>query len=153
MQYKIRIDWNRHDTPFNAKTFERTHTIHFDHGFSFQASSAPEFAGNAELPNPESLFTASLSSCLMLSFLYVAAQKGLVIDEYTALAIGTLAKNAEGKLAMTEIELQPKVSFSQNKSPSPEELEQLFKKAHDMCFISSSIKTKVTIKAESVAET
>ena len=62
MQYTSSITWKHHvNTPFNAKSYDRTHDIQFGGGSSFSASSAPEFLGKAELPNPEELFTASLS--------------------------------------------------------------------------------------------
>lgn len=150
MQYTTEINWKRNETPFNAKTYDRTHSIRFNGGFSLKTSSAPEFAGHADLPNPEELFTASLSSCFMLTFLYLAAMKGLVIDEYKAEAIGVLAKNAEGKMAMTEVTLKPRIYFNQGANPDAALLDELFKKAHDNCFISCSVKTKITVQGESV---
>lgn len=151
MQYISNISWKRHDLPFNAKSYDRTHQIAFGGGLSIDASSAPEFLGKAELPNPEELFTASISSCFMLTFLYWAAMKGLVIDEYSAEAVGTLAKNTEGKMAVTEVILKPSVTFHENKNPEPSLLEELFKKAHENCFISSSVKTKVSVQAKTPA--
>lgn len=151
MQYLSTITWNRQDVPFTAKTYDRTHTISFGGGSAIEASSAPEFLGKAELPNPEELFTASISSCFMLTFLYLAAMKGLVIDKYRAEAVGTLAKNAEGKMAVTEVVLKPSITFHENKNPEAAVLEDLFKKAHDNCFISSSVKTAVRVEAQTEA--
>jgi len=147
MQYTSQINW-KHQTsaPFNAKSYDRTHDITFGGGSNISGSSAPEFLGNAKLPNPEELFTASLSSCFMLTFLYLAAMKGLIVNEYQANATGTLAKNSEGKMAMTEVIIKPKINFEVK--PEISVLEELFKKAHDQCFISSSVKTKVIIQAE-----
>jgi len=148
MQYISRISWKHTPgTPFNAKSYDRTHDIQFGGGSTITASSAPEYLGKANLPNPEELFTASISSCFMLTFLYVAAMKGLVIDEYTAEVAGTLAKNAEGKMAMTEVVIKPVITFQDNKQPEAAVLEELFKKAHDNCFISCSVKTKVTVQS------
>jgi organic hydroperoxide reductase OsmC/OhrA len=145
MHYTSTITWkNNSDTSFNPK-YDRTHDIQFGGGSSISASSAPEYLGNAKLPNPEELFTASLSSCFMLTFLYLAATKGLMIEKYSAEASGTLAKNAEGKMAMTEVVIKPVITFQDNKQPEAGVLEDLFKKAHDNCFISSSVKTKVIV--------
>jgi organic hydroperoxide reductase OsmC/OhrA len=145
MNYISQITW-KHDTatPFTAKSYDRTHTIQFGGGTSIFGSSAPEYLGNAKLPNPEELFTASLSSCFMLTFLYLAAMKGLIVEEYSAEAAGTLGKNSEGKMAMTEVVIKPVVKFQT--APDAAVLEDLFKKAHDNCFISSSVKTKVSIE-------
>lgn len=144
MQYLSTITWKHEaNSPFNAKSYDRTHKVTFGGGSNVTASSAPEYLGKAELPNPEELFTASLSSCFMLTFLYLAAMKGLIVEEYVAEAAGTLGKNAEGKMAMTEVVIKPKVQFQSE--PEKSVLEDLYKKAHDNCFISSSVKTKVTI--------
>jgi len=146
MQYKAQLTWNRNGIAFNTKSFDRTHHIQFGSGVAMQASSAPEFLGNPHLPNPEELFTASIASCFMLTFLYWAAMKGLTIDNYAAEAVGTLAKNAEGKMAMTEVTIKPQIAFTDNQQPDAALLDELFKKAHDNCFISSSIKTLVKIE-------
>lgn len=147
MQYTSKVSWKHAtSTPFNAKSYDRTHEVQFGGGSHISASSAPEFLGKANLPNPEELFTASISSCFMLTFLYLAAMKGLIIDEYSAEAVGTLAKNAEGKMAMTEVVIKPVIVFHENKQPEASVLDELFKKAHDTCFISCSVKTKVTVQ-------
>ena len=145
MQYTAHIEWQGHGLPFTAKTYDRTHSITFGGGSHIQASSAPEFLGKAELVNPEEMFTASIASCFMLTFLYVAAMSQISIDRYEAEAVGTLAKNEEGKMAMTEVVIKPKLVFTDGKTPDETLLQSLYKKAHDTCFISCSVKTKVTI--------
>lgn len=151
MQYTSKVSWHHaQTTPFNAKSYDRTHDIAFGGGSSITASSAPEFLGKAELPNPEELFTGAIASCFMLTFLYWAAMKGLVIDRYESEAVGTLAKNAEGKMAMTEVLIKPSITFKDNVRPDAALLDELFKKAHDNCFISSSVKTSVKVE-EAVA--
>lgn len=151
MQYTAKVTWHHTSSqPFNAKSYDRTHAIAFGGGSKINASSAPEFLGKAELPNPEELFTASIASCFMLTFLYWAAVKGLVIDAYDCEAVGTLAKNAEGKMAMTEVVIKPSIQFKDNVRPETSVLEELFKKAHDHCFISCSVKTSVKVE-EAVA--
>lgn len=144
MQYTAIINWNRNDIPFTAKTYDRTYTVQFGGGHSITGSSAPEFLGKAELVNPEELFISSISSCFMLTFLYLAAMKSLTVDAYKATATGVLAKNEEGKMAMTEVTIKPEIAFEGNQ-PDAALLAELYKKAHDTCFISCSVKTKVTV--------
>lgn len=151
MKYYAKLKWRKTSAPFNAKSFDRTHKIYFGSGFSIEASSAPEFLGRSDLPNPEELFTASISSCFMLTFLYWAAAEGLTIDQYTDESYGELAKGEGGKLMMTEVVLNPKITFHNN-PPSQEILNALVQKAHENCFISSSVKTKVTVKIEQPEE-
>lgn len=150
MEYKARVNWKRHGTAFDTKSYNRTHYVYFGGGVAIEASSAPEFLGNAELPNPEELFISSISSCFMLTFLYWAATRNLIVNEYTAEAVGTLTKNSEGKMAITEVIIKPSIMFHEDRPPEPAVLNELFKKAHDNCFISNSVKSKITIQSESV---
>lgn len=145
MEYTAHIEWQRGDLAFTAKTYDRTHGITFGGGTALKGSSAPEFLGKAELVNPEEMFTASLASCFMLTFLYVAAMSQVSIDRYEAKAVGTLGKNEEGKMAMTEVVIKPSLVFTDGKTPDETLLRSLYQKAHDTCFISCSVKTKVTI--------
>lgn len=144
MQYTATINWKRETPDFEVKTYDRSHKVEFGGGIAIDASSAPEFAGKKELVNPEELFTASIASCLMLTFLYIAAMKKLTVDAYECQAVGKLGKNSEGKMAMIEVVLTPKISFAEAQ-PSAEVLKELLDKAHEQCFISSSVKTQVTI--------
>lgn len=147
MQYQTTVSWkNDSTTPFNAKSYDRTHIVLLGSGTQIKASSAPEFLGNPQLANPEELFTAAISSCFMLTFLYWAAVKGVMIEEYTANTIGTLAKNEEGKMAMTNVVIKPQIRFLNDQQPTSQVLDELFKKAHENCFISSSVKTDITVE-------
>jgi organic hydroperoxide reductase OsmC/OhrA len=53
-------------------------------------------------------------------------------------------------MAMTEVLIKPSIMFKDNVRPDAALLDELFKKAHDNCFISSSVKTSVKIE-EAVA--
>ena len=64
------------------------------------------------------------------------------LQQKEAEATGILAKNTEGKMAMTEVVIKPHVVLQDNKMIDPIVLDDLFKKAHENCFISCSIKTR-----------
>jgi organic hydroperoxide reductase OsmC/OhrA len=147
MQYISTLTWQRDlSIPFNAKTYDRTHQIKFGGGSTINASSAAEFSGKAELPNPEELFTAAISSCFTLTLLYLAAVKGIIINDCQIEAVGTLAKNDEGKMAVVEVIIKPQLNFQDNQQPDDVLFKELLHKAHEQCFISSSVKTKVSIE-------
>jgi organic hydroperoxide reductase OsmC/OhrA len=148
MQYISTVSWERKGTPFTAKEYDRTYEIQFGGGSKLAGSSAPEFLGKAELTNPEELFAAAISSCFMLTFLYWAAMKNITIDAYAAKATATLAKNADGKMAITELVLSPQITFAENIHVDKATLDELFKKAHENCFISNSVKTKISVQME-----
>ncbi len=44
----------------------------------------------------------------MLTFLAIACKQKFVLDSYEDEAVGHLEKNADGKLAITRVELKPK---------------------------------------------
>lgn len=145
--HTITLNWKRTTSDFNYKTYDRNHTVRFSGGTSMQVTAAPEYLGNPDLSNPEELLVAALSSCHMLTFLAIAAHKGLVVDNYTDEAVGILQKNAAGKMAVTEVTLRPKIVFG-GTQPDAATLHQLHEKAHDNCFIANSVTTEVRVEAE-----
>ena len=102
--------------------------------------------------DPEEAFVAALSSCHMLWFLSIAAREGYVVDGYTDEAIGRLAKDSDGKLAMTRVTLKPCVTFGGTTKPSAAELRRLHHEAHEACFIASSVKTLVECEPDTAPE-
>ena len=82
----------------------------------------------------------------MLTFLAIACKKKFVLDEYTDDAVGHMEKNENGKLAITRVELNPKLKFSGDKHPTEQELDEMHHFAHTECFIANSVKTKVTVE-------
>ena len=147
-EHRIELSWARGEHAFAHDSFSRTHTVRFAGGQSVQASSAPDYFGDAALANPEELLIAALSSCHMLTFLAVAAKRGHTVERYGDAAVGVLEKNAEGKFAVTRVTLRPTVEFGGDKRPSADELASLHQKAHQHCIIANSVKTEVTVQAE-----
>jgi organic hydroperoxide reductase OsmC/OhrA len=145
-EHKATITWNREGRAFTYETYSRDHEWTFAGGAAARASAAPAFRGNPDLVDPEAALVAALSSCHMLTFLALAARRGLVIDAYSDDAVGFLEKNAEGKLAVTRVVLRPRIDFGGAQTPAPEVVAELHEKAHDQCFIANSVRTAVTIE-------
>ena len=97
----------------------------------------------AENVDPEEAFVASISSCHMLFFLSLAAKRGIVVDEYKDDAIGIMAEDSDGRIAMTRVVLRPDCRYSGESLPEPELIAKLHHRAHELCFIANSIKTEV----------
>jgi hypothetical protein len=53
-----------------------------------------------------------------------------------------MEKNTEGRLAITRVELHPKITWSGRKKPTAEELDKMHQGAHEQCFIANSVKTE-----------
>jgi len=146
-EHKITLEWKRESESFTYDTYNRDHVWMFEGGSRVTASAAPGYRGNPALVNPEEAFVAALSSCHMLTFLAVAAKRKFVVDRYNDQAVGSLEKNAQGKLAITRVVLRPAVAFSGPATPTPEQLAALHEEAHRGCFIANSVTTQVTVEA------
>jgi organic hydroperoxide reductase OsmC/OhrA len=60
-------------------------------------------------------------------------------------ASGVLARNAEGREAMTRVTLRPLVTFS-GAAPSVEDHAALHEKAHARCFIANSVRSEIVLE-------
>lgn len=146
-EYTVTVAWNRKDEKFTDGRYCRGHLWHFDGGAQIAASSSPHVVplpfSVAEAVDPEEAFVASLSSCHLLWFLSIAAERGFVVQSYQDSALGLMATNMEGKLAITRVTLRPEVAFAGDKRPSSSEFQAMHHEAHEQCFIASSVKTEV----------
>lgn len=130
---------------FTDNRYSRGHVWSFDGGVSFRASSSPHVVPRFSDPagvDPEEAFIASLSSCHMLSFLYVAAKAGVVVERYRDVAEGFMAKNEKGKLFVARVILRPEVRYG-GSAPDREQIDALHHAAHEECFIANSVRTEV----------
>jgi organic hydroperoxide reductase OsmC/OhrA len=144
--YTAVISWERNGADFLGNKYNRRHLWSFDGGATVPGSSSPHVVplplSDPTAVDPEEAFVASLSSCHMLWFLALAAKRGFTVERYRDAAEGEMAKNAEGKLAMTVVTLKPEAVFAQP-APTRAELDALHHEAHERCFIASSVKTEV----------
>lgn len=142
--YRIALDWQNAGTDLAYETFNRQHRIEFGGGQAVEASSAAEYLGDAARVNPEESLAAALASCHLLSFLAICAKKRVVVKRYRDQAIAVLGKNAEGKMCVTRITLQPQAEFAGDLTT--EQIAELHQKAHQICFIANSIRCEVSIE-------
>ena len=145
--YHATIHWERRDQVFSDRRYSRRHSMSFDGGAVVPGSSSPHSVrapmSDPSAVDPEEAFVASLSSCHMLWFLDIACRAGWVVDDYRDAAVGVMARNAEGKFAMTLLTLHPAVRFGGTRRPDAAEIARLHHEAHAECFIANSVKTEV----------
>jgi organic hydroperoxide reductase OsmC/OhrA len=153
-QYTALIKWERNGAAFTDNRYSRGHSWTFDGGIEVRGSASPHVVplplSVLEAIDPEEAFVAALASCHMLWFLSIAAKQGFVVESYRDEATGVMAKNADDKLAMTQVMLRPRVMFSGEKRPSAAQHEGMHREAHEQCFIASSVKTDVRCEAVAV---
>jgi len=145
------VHWERHDAVFTDKRYSRAHRWSFDGGVVVPASSSPHavplpYSEPANV-DPEEAYVAALSSCHMLTFLWLASRQGFVVDSYTDAAEGTMAVNDAGKEAVTRVTLRPRIVFSGTRQPTEAELDALHHQAHEECYLANSVKTAIEVRA------
>ena len=150
-EHKATIRWMQSQGDFLKGTYSREHTWTFDGGMTVQASSSPAavrvpFSNPANV-DPEEAFVASLSSCHMLTYLYVASRKGFEVSRYEDEAVGVMTKNERGVPWVSTVNLHPRITYAGSKTPTPEEENQMHHAAHEGCFIANSVKTDVQVKS------
>lgn len=149
-EYCAHLLWLRGAQDFLDNRYSRKHLLRFDGGFELPASSSPHVVpvpmSDPAAVDPEEAFVASLASCHMLWFLSIAARRSFRVDRYADNPVGVMAKDRDGKLAITVVTLQPEVAFSGDHLPDREEVTQMHHQAHAECFIANSVKSEVRCK-------
>ncbi len=151
--HTARILWESNTGDFTKNQYSRAHHWSFDGGQTVLASSSPSvvrvpFSDPTGI-DPEEALVAAISSCHMLTFLYLAAKGGFAVQRYEDNAEGLMAKNGEGRLAITRCTLKPLVTFT-GKEPTRPELDRLHHLAHEECFIANSVKTEIICEPQGV---
>ncbi|MFP5470667.1 MAG: OsmC family protein [Bacteroidia bacterium] len=108
-----------------------------------EVATPPEFEkGIAGIWSPEHLYTASVLSCFMTTFLAIAEYSKLEFDSFNGSAEGVLDK-VDGKFLMTEINLSTHLKIKDELKKK--RAERILEKSEAACLISNSIKTKVNL--------
>jgi organic hydroperoxide reductase OsmC/OhrA len=110
------------------------------------AAVVPAAWSNAASVDPEEAFVASIASCHMLTFLWLASREGFQADSYEDNSVGVMTKNERGVPWVNAVTLRPRIAWSGEKLPAPADVERLHHLAHEECFIANSVKTAITVE-------
>src|ERR1043166_5906371 len=128
-EHKARITWKRNGPDFLKGKYSREHTWTFDGGTTVPASASPHIVpapwSNPAGVDPEEAFVAAISSCHLLTFLWVASKQGFQINSYEDEAVGVMTKDEKGVPWVSAVTLNPKISYSGEKQPTHEEENRL----------------------------
>jgi organic hydroperoxide reductase OsmC/OhrA len=148
-EHKAIIRWAHTRGDFLKGTYSREHTWTFDGGVTVPASPSPSAVpkqfGNEANVDPEEAFVAAISSCHLLTFLFVAYKGGFDVASYEDEAVGTMTKNERGIPWVSTVVLSPRIVYQGAKQPSPADEDHLHHLAHEQCFIANSVKTTITV--------
>lgn len=146
-RYTAQVLWQRDGADFTGNRYSRRHRLRFDGGADVLGSASPHVVprpmSDPAGVDPEEAFVAALASCHMLWFLALAARRGYTVERYTDDAEGVMARNAAGRMAITQVTLRPRVEFSGEARPASEDIAALHHQAHEECYIANSVTSDV----------
>ena len=151
--FKATVNWtiNQGESTQNPRTFSRNHEVLIANKTTpLQVSAAKPFRGDDALYNPEDLLLSALTSCHMMSYLYVCAQNNIEVLSYTDHGEGDLEFNTSGSGSFKAVRLQPVVTI---KDASQKGIAaSLHAKANALCFIANSCNFPITHEATIVIQ-
>jgi organic hydroperoxide reductase OsmC/OhrA len=149
-EYIAVIRWQCSGPDFLKGKYSREHTWTFDGGVTVAASSAPSSVpapwSNPACVDPEEAFVASIASCHMLTFVWLASRAGFVLASYEDNASGVMTKNDRGVPWVSKVTLRPRLEWSSENRPTPSQIDELHHHAHEQCYIANSVKTEVLVE-------
>src|SRR5690606_22234033 len=108
-----------------------------------EVATPPQFPKGVEgIWSPEHLFTASVASCFMTTFLAIAENSKLRFKAFSCLAKGKLESDTQ-PMMMTEVALFPSVTLLEK--ADRERALRVLDKAERACLITNSVKSEVTM--------
>ena len=145
-EYGATVAWHlKPNTPFDYESFNRDHEWTLGGGEVVQASASPDFFGQTNRVNPDEAVVAATASCHMLTFLSIAAKRGIKVLSYIEQPSGVVEKNADGRMAITRIVLRPRVVFDETDLDGPA-LRKLHDSAHRNCFVANSLTADIVVE-------
>ena len=145
-EFKVLTNWtssNKQDS-LNKFSNSKTHNITIKNKPVLTVSAAKEFKGDKTKYNPEDLFLSALSSCHMMSYMYLCDMNNITLVNYTDETSGKLLVKADGSGSFISIVLYPIVTIlEKNKIDLAI---RLHKEANRLCFIANSSNVPITHK-------
>lgn len=137
--YKLTAVWtgNKGEGTKNVRAYDRSHTVSIEGKPELLLTTDNPAVGDKSKLNPEDLLVSAISSCHMLSYLYVCALEGIVITSYLDNASGTMLEEANGGGSFKEIILNPIIHVADESMV--EKAIELHHKAHEICYIANSV--------------
>ena len=151
-KYQLTAVWtgNKGDGTKNIRTYDRSHTVSIEGKPELYLTTDNPSVGDKSKLNPEDLLVTAISSCHMLSYLYVCALEGVVITSYIDNATGIMVEQASGSGSFKEVTLNP-IFYVADESMVEKAIE-LHHKAHKICYIANSVNFEVTCNPTCIVE-
>jgi organic hydroperoxide reductase OsmC/OhrA len=141
--YQVTAVWtsNHGEGTKNVRSYDRSHTVSVQGKPDLFLTTDNPAVGDKSKLNPEDLLVSAISSCHLLSYLYLCAMEGVVVTSYTDHATGIMVEEDSGRGSFKEVSLNPVVAVA-DESMIALALE-LHHKAHEICYIANSVNFEV----------
>jgi organic hydroperoxide reductase OsmC/OhrA len=141
--YKLTAEWhgNKGSGTSGLKTYDRSHTVTIEGKPQLFLTTDNAAVGDKTKLNPEDLLVTAVSSCHMLSYLYVCALEGIIVTSYIDHATGTMVEYEAGGGQFQEVTLNPVVTVAE--TSMIDKANELHHKAHEICYIANSVNFEV----------
>lgn len=141
--YALTAQWvgNTGTGTSNVRSYDRSHTVTIDGKPQLFLSTDNAAVGDKSKLNPEDLLVTAISSCHMLSYLYVCALEGIVITDYIDKATGVMIEQDGGGGRFKEVTLNPVCKVAE--ATMVERAIELHHQAHEICYIANSVNFEV----------
>lgn len=138
-RYQVTAEWtgNTGEGTKTIRSYSRDHIVSFAGKPELELTTDNKSVGNPNKLNPEDLLVSAVSSCHMLSYLYVCALEGIVITSYIDKATGLMIEHESGGGSFKEVVLNPE--FTVAEASMVDRAIALHHQAHEICFIASSV--------------
>ena len=137
--YEVSVRWtgDRGTGTSGYRDYGRDHVIAAGDKDDIAGSADPAFRGDRDRWNPEELVLAALSQCHMMSYLYVAVQRGFTVVDYHDDASASLDVHRDGTGELTGAVLHPVVTILE--ADRVEDAEAAHAEANRLCFVARSV--------------
>lgn len=150
--YKVTTTWNgnKGTGTSGVKDYDRSHTASLEGKPELYLTTDNAAVGDKNKLNPEDLLVTAVSSCHMLSYLYLCSLEGIIVTDYSDNAIGMMIENEDGGGKFSEVALYPKVTVQD--ITMIDRAIDLHQKAHTICYIANSLNFPVYTKPTCIVE-
>lgn len=142
-EYTIELKW----MPDPDAEYKRMAQLGNDNLPQIVCVTPPEFKkGIPDHWSPEHLFVSSVVACFFTTFLAISDSSKLQLKELVINGVGTLDKDADGKEAITRIDLYPKIIIEAGEDVV--KAKKIAEKTEVNCLIANSMKSEITMTPE-----
>ena len=131
-------------------------SLDLDHGYQFTADfgvpgvetltvDEPEPLGDGTGPNPSRLLVIAVANCLASSLLFCLRKAHIDVNGMAVAATGTLARNEQGRLRMTAVDVTLSPHVAAADQPRMTRCLQIFE---DYCPVTAAIREGLDVNVE-----